>query len=71
VNKLTEGHLDTADVWLALGEVLIELGQRAEAEPMLVQARDTFLKHYGPDNPDTRDAVAALDRLRRTPPERQ
>jgi non-specific serine/threonine protein kinase/serine/threonine-protein kinase len=71
VNKLTAGHLDTADVRLTLGEVLIELGQRAEAESMLVQARDTFLKHYGPDNPDTHAAIAALEQLHRTPAKRQ
>jgi len=63
LKRLPENHPGIADTRLSLGEVLIEKQQYAEAEQLLVQAREVMEKTYGAAASETKDALAALERV--------
>jgi tetratricopeptide (TPR) repeat protein/tRNA A-37 threonylcarbamoyl transferase component Bud32 len=52
-------------VLLNLGKCGTALGDYAAAEPRLREAREVFLKKFGPEHKFTRNAAAALEELRR------
>jgi hypothetical protein len=58
-----EGHPAVGTTARLLGEVLLAAGRPAEAEPLLVDAFETFVDH-AVDHPERRAAEAALAKAR-------
>jgi eukaryotic-like serine/threonine-protein kinase len=65
VKLFPDDHTNIADTRVDLGKTLTELRRFDEAASLLTRAHEAFLKAYGADAADTREASTALDNLQR------
>jgi tetratricopeptide (TPR) repeat protein len=65
VRMFPDDHPSVADTRLELGKALAERRQFAQAQTLLERAHEVMQKAYGADATDTREASAALEKLRR------